>query len=579
MAAAISPLSGGIQSLTLDFRRWLRLFPPFTLVLFLVPIFLGLVGTILPSFGYLPGAGGGGFSFEPWRALARAPGLTGALHITLLTGFGSTILALGLAFAISAAWHGTAIVSRMRRWLAPLLAVPHAAFALGFAFLLAPSGWLMRLVSPWLSGWTRPPDFLFVQDPNGLALLLALVCKEVFFLLLMIWACLAQVDADRLLRVGRVLGYRPVASWCKIVLPLVYRQIRLPIYAVLAYGLSVVDMAIILGPTTPPTLSMLTLTWFLDPSPIVQLRGAAGAVFLFGCVVASIGVWRATEHLIARGLSRWVAMGGRGFAETTIRWTSGFGGCAVLLVMIGALLGLLAWSAAGVWRFPSALPTAFSIETWIELWPGLSERLLTTTILALTSSIIAVVIAIGCLENECWSGTKLSQRSLTILYLPLVVPQISFLFGLQVVFVVLNVDGTWAAVILSHLIFVLPYVFLVLSDPYRSLDSRYARAASSLGASPLRVFWKIRAPLLLGAIAIAFAIGVAVSVTQYVATVFPGAGRFSTLTTEAVISMFGGNRRVAAVYGLSQFMLPLIIFGAATLLAARRSAQLSGVSK
>ena len=562
--------------MTLDVRRWLQFFPPLTLIVFLVPIVVGLVGTILPSFGYLPGPGGEGLSLEPWRELAHAPGLSRALHVTVLTGFGSTVLAFGFAIALSAAWHRTAIVERLRHWLAPLLAVPHAAFALGFAFLLAPSGWLMRLVSPWLSGWIRPPDFLFIQDPNGLALLFALVCKEVFFLLLMIWAALAQVNADKLLKVARVLGYRPVAAWCKVVLPLVYRRIRLPIFAVLAYGLSVVDMAIILGPTTPPTLSILTLTWFLDPHSEVQLRGAAGAVLLFGCVIASIVAWRALEVFVGRGLRSWLSAGRRGLAELAVRWASGLGMFTVLFVMIGAILGLAVWSAAGVWRFPSALPTMFSLATWVDLWPALGERLLTTTLLAMASAAIAVVIAIGCLENECWNGTKPSRRSLTVLYLPLVVPQISFLFGLQVALVVLNMDGTWAAVILSHLIFVLPYVFLVLSDPYRALDTRYARAASSLGASPLRVFWKIRAPLLIGAIAIAFAVGVAVSVTQYVATVFPGAGRFSTLTTEAVISMFGGNRRVAAVYGLSQLMLPLIIFGVATLLAARRSRQLSG---
>ena len=35
----------------------------------------------------------------------------------------------------------------------------------------------------------------------------------------------------------------------------------------LAYGLSVVDMAMILGPNTPPTLAVLIWRWLADPDP------------------------------------------------------------------------------------------------------------------------------------------------------------------------------------------------------------------------------------------------------------------------------------------------------------------------
>ena len=71
----------------------------------------------------------------------------------------------------------------------------------------------------------------------------------------MTFAALGQVRADDQLRMARSLGYGPVCAWLKVVLPRVYPQIRLPVYAVLAYSLSVVDMAIVLGPTTPPTLA------------------------------------------------------------------------------------------------------------------------------------------------------------------------------------------------------------------------------------------------------------------------------------------------------------------------------------
>src|SRR5690606_19974779 len=141
----------------------------------------GLAGTWAPAFGVLPALGGTRPSLEPWRRLAEAPELAGALRLSLVSGFGATVLALALALGSIAAWHGTRAFRLVRRLLAPWLAVPHAAFALGLAFLLAPSGLAARLLSPWATGWERPPDWALVQDQAGIALTLGLALKETPF--------------------------------------------------------------------------------------------------------------------------------------------------------------------------------------------------------------------------------------------------------------------------------------------------------------------------------------------------------------------------------------------------------------
>src|SRR3954452_24057998 len=153
-------------------RRWraLSLVPPLTLALFLGPIAGGLIGTWAPAFGILPALGGTALSLNPWRALVSAPGLGDSVSLSAGTGLGATLLSVGIALWFCAAWHGTRGFAGLRRLLAPLLALPHAAFAIGFAFLIAPSGWLVRLLSPWATGWTRPPDLATVNDPMGLAL-------------------------------------------------------------------------------------------------------------------------------------------------------------------------------------------------------------------------------------------------------------------------------------------------------------------------------------------------------------------------------------------------------------------------
>jgi putative thiamine transport system permease protein len=155
------------------------------------------------------------------------------------------------------------------------------------------------------------------------------------------------------------------------------------------------------------------------------------------------------------------------------------------------------------------------------------------------------------------------RRGLLLVYVPLLVPQVGFLFGVQVLFVRLGIDGTLFAVAWAHLAYVLPYVFLALADPWRAFDDRYRRTAAALGRGPLATFLTVTLPMLLTPLLVAAAIGFAVSVDQYLPTLFAGAGRVATLTTEALSLSAGGDRRVIAVYALLLAALPAAVFLAA----------------
>ncbi|MGH9158593.1 MAG: ABC transporter permease, partial [Vicinamibacteraceae bacterium] len=208
--------------------------PTFTLAILLGPILAGVAGTLAPAFGWLPALGRDTVGLAAWHDLLAWPGLSRSAVLSVTTGLLSTWLSLGVTVLICAAWQGTRLFVAIERLLSPVLSVPHAAAAFGLAFLIAPSGWIVRALSPWATGWTAPPDVLIVQDPHGLALVSGLVVKEVPFLLLMTLAALGQADAARSRLTAEALGYGRVMAWVKSVLPRVYPQIRLPIYAVLA---------------------------------------------------------------------------------------------------------------------------------------------------------------------------------------------------------------------------------------------------------------------------------------------------------------------------------------------------------
>ncbi|WP_421782157.1 ABC transporter permease [Kiloniella litopenaei] len=550
-------------SSTLSVLFSLRTVPVLTFMVFLLPVLAGLLSTIFPAFGYLPAIGQVSFTTAVWTQLFAHPALPNALLTSVSSGIIATLLSLILSLTFVAAWQGTNSFKRARQLLAPILAIPHSALAIGLAFLIAPSGWITRTISPWATGWERPPDIAVIHDEWGLSLILGLMIKETPYLLLMIVAALDQSQAKQRLKLAKTLGYHPVSAWIKGVLPIIYKQIRLPIYAVLAFSLSVVDIALILGPTTPPTLSILVLRWFNDPDLSYRTIAAAGALLQLLLVIGTIFLWWITEKIISRLGKSWLANGKRSFAETPVRIFSRISLNSIFVLFFGSLLVIVFWSFTRRWQYPDFLPSVWSIQSWDRNINNLLWSSSATLIIGLISSLIAVILVIACLENEKRRKKSAGTGALWLVYLPLMIPQVSFLFGVQVLTIKAGIDATWLAMIWGHLLFVLPYVFLSLTDPYRQHDDRYIKVALSLGVSPTRAFWRIRLPMLLRPLLFALAIGFAVSVAQYLPTLFIGGGRFSTLTTEAVNLSASGNRRIIAVYALLQALLPLLCFATA----------------
>lgn len=545
----------------------LRYAPAFTLAIFLGPVIAGLLGTALPAFGYLPALGGTAPSFAPFARLFEQPGLGTGVFLTLTSGFLATMLSLGLALAFCAAAHGTRSFARAQAFLAPLLATPHAALAIGFAFLVAPSGWIARLISPEISGWTRPPDIATVQDPWGLAFVAGLLLKETPYLLLCLVAALGQTDVGRGVASARTLGYGPFMAWAKIAIPRLYPLIRLPVYAVLAFSLSSVDVALILAPTNPPTLPVLIVRWASDPHLDLFFPAAAAALLQLGLVLASIGAWRLGEIALERFARDWLTGGARGRSASPFGPLARASLGATFGLAVASLLGIALWSVAQTWRFPDDLPAVWTMANWARELPGLAGPAGTTLAVAACATLLALSLAALCLENESRNRAD-GKKALLALYAPLLIPQVSFLIGAQALLVRLDADGAFAALVWAHLLFVLPYVFLALADPWRKLDPRYTRTALCLGASPWRAFVAVKLPLLLRPLLAAAAIGFAVSVALYLPTLFAGGGRWSTLTTEAVTLSSGGDRRVLGVYAFAQAALPLIVYSGALLVPA-----------
>lgn len=527
------------------------------------------MATLLPAFGILPALGGTQLSLDPWRALWAWPGLATSLALTLRTGLTATALSLATAVAVAVAARRSRVLRVAQAAIVPLLAMPHAALAIGFAFLAAPSGWIARLLSPGLTGWTMPPDIAVVHDRWGATLVLGLWLKETPYLLLMILAALAQVAPGASLRVAAALGYAPWRAWLLVVWPRVWPQLRLPTLAVLAFSLSVVDVALVLGPGTPPTLAVQLLRWFDDPDLARWFLGCAGAALLAGLVATCCAALLAAEWLLGRVGRLLLSSGKRGRSNADLLALAAAGAVAVLGA--GSLVVLGLWAGAASWRFPDALPTQWRAGAVLERWSGLGDAAVATLWIGFAATALALLLAVAGLRG----GGRVPPVAV---YVPLLVPQTAFLFGFQALLVRLRLDGGAVALVWAHLTFVLPYVILALEQPFAALDPRYARSAAALGASPWRVLWRVTLPLLARPLLAAAAVGFAVSAGLYLPTLFAGGGRVATLTTEAVTLASGGDRRGLAATALAQAALPLLVFTLAVAAPSWRARRRRGLT-
>ncbi|MDO9165126.1 MAG: ABC transporter permease [Rhodoferax sp.] len=505
-----------------------------------------------------------------WQGLLADSQTLQALGLTLWTGLLASGLSVALAaWLISHNFPGPAW-ARLVQALGPMLAVPHAAFAIGLAFLLAPSGWLLRALSPWATGLDAPPPWATTQDPWGLGLVLVLVAKEVPFLL---WAAATQLQrADvaqvwtRELLVARSMGYGPRTAWWRVLWPQLWPRLRWPMLAVLAYSLTVVDVALVIGPTTPPTLAALAWQWLLDADVTVNARGAAAAWLLALLVGAMAGLlWQVPRQPAWR--MRWTTGARRAPVQRSMLARAGAVGLAALLCLyLAVMFSLAVGSVAGIWPFPALWPQTLTTRAWASVWGSLAT-MGTTLTLALASTLVALLWSVAWLE--C-APALLIDRLRRLIYLPLVLPPVLWVVGVHGLTLNWGIDATWAGLWLAHTLAAVPYVLIALSPAYTGFDPRFRHVAASLGHGRAVFLWRVKWPLLRAALASAFAVGFAVSVAQYLPTLFVGAGRFATVTTEAVTLASGAQRSLTAAYAWLQWLLPALVFGLAAWLGKPR---------
>ncbi|MBD1572982.1 thiamine ABC transporter permease [Vibrio sp. S17_S38] len=537
------------------------------LLIAIFPLLPGILGMLLPAFNYIPVLNLHSFNNNAFLQVFNWPGVWQSLTLSLFSALLSTLLALIICFSILQTYWATKTWKRIEKLLAPLLALPHVAFAIGFLFLFSNTGWLARLI-----GTIIPEQYhlywIAVPDQYALGLSLALAIKETPFLLLMSIPILNNLNIQQTLHIAHSLQYSTAQAWRRFIFPQWWKHIRFPLFAVVAYSASVVDVSWIIGPTNPPTFAVLVWQWFNQPDLNLLPRAAAGAFVLFILCSLLIALLWILERYFLSYQRNWLIKGRNNKASTTSSYLSKMPHppLAKLLFPIIGIISLttipvlLIWTFAQRWSFPDFWPSSWSLRFWVSEWPYIQQTLLSSIYIALISSFCALVLAI--IAHEYRHKYRFSLP-MYIIALPMLVPQLSLLFGIQIVTLWLDHSPYYFWVLWAHCFFAFPYIYMTLDGPWKSFSTKLTQTAYSLGLSPIKTWFKVKMPILFNAIIFAWAVGISVSLAQYLPTQMLGAGRISTLTTEAVTLSSGHDRRIMALYALWQAILPFLFFALA----------------
>ena len=532
-------------------KQWLNSFGGFLPlgIVWLCPLAAGLVAVLYSA---RDGAA--------WSALFDHPQLWPALILSIATGTLSLIISALLAFWIVAGLYGSKLWSGSSGLMGGFLSLPHLAFAIGFGFLIMPSGLIARVLGNF-SGWTEPPQWITTQDPYGLSLVAVLVLKEVPFLIWLIGALLARPDISQMLRgqfrVSQSLGHGSGSIWLRVFIPQILPRLKWPLLIVWFYGASVVDVALAIGPTQPPPLAVIIWSDLNNADSVINARGTAGSLFLTAILTWLALVFLALQKAILPSIWNFLTRGPS--RRRTPRITSGvflFLFCAAYAMVF---IILCVMSVGTLWPYPNLFPTESRWTAW-GLFFTSPAPLLNSLSLACASTLAALALATIWLETV---PEKLDTALLVCAITALALPALVIADGQYLAFLHLGLNGTWVGVFLAHLTPVFAYVFIVLKGPYRAFDPRYRSVSLGLNTDPYRFWSSVKLAMMKPAMAAAAAVGIGVSVAQYVPTQLIAAGRMSTLPIEAVTLSSGGNRPLLAVFALMLAVVPALAFIAA----------------
>jgi putative spermidine/putrescine transport system permease protein len=240
---------------------------------------------------------------------------------------------------------------------------------------------------------------------------------------------------------------------------------------------------------------------------------------------------------------------------------------AGLFLLPFGLLGLLAVGEG--WRFPDALPPAYSLAALRgllsadnDLLAGLGRSLLLAGLVAL----VATAGGFGVARAVARTGG--GQRWLLLSYLPYALPPVLLAVLVQPFIIRMHLSGSVGGVLLGLLLVALPFATLLLGSFWTRQATEYEQLARTLGCTPRQALRLVLLPLAWPLLRTTLVQTFLLSWFDFGLTNLLSVGKVRTLTVQVFTYVGEANAPLAAVASL------LLLLPPALLLLANKSALL-----
>ena len=182
----------------------------------------------------------------------------------------------------------------------------------------------------------------------------------------------------------------------------------------------------------------------------------------------------------------------------------------------------------------------FTLDHWKDPFanPDLAVALKNSILIAIIATVIAT--ALGTFMAMSLVRYRFRGRSTVDFYvfLPLATPEVVLGAALLALFLQAGTNTGFATIVIAHVMFTISYVVVTVKARLEGMDRHIEEAAMDLGATEWAKFRKITLPMIAPGVAAAALLAAAISVDDFVITVF-NAGQTQTFP----LFIFGATRQ------------------------------------
>ncbi|MDI2131949.1 ABC transporter permease [Yinghuangia seranimata] len=239
-------------------------------------------------------------------------------------------------------------------------------------------------------------------------------------------------------------------------------------------------------------------------------------------------------------------------------------------VVLGPLAMLVIAAFAGDWN--GVLPSTWTTEHFRDATDGTNlDSVVVSIQTALLAAGIALVVGTWTAIAARNAPRPVRRIADAVLHLPVAVPSVVVGLGMLVAFSdgPLLLNGTKWIVIAAHAVLVVAFAYATVSAGLDRTDQAFADVAASLGASPLRVLFRVRLPMLLPSLSAAASLALALSMGEVGATIMVYPADWRTLPVSVFTLTDRGKVLLGSAVTLTLLLATLILLTVVGLLRGK----------